>query len=243
MITENVEDLESIFNQQSFLIRLRGDEELLKELVSAFPTLLSKDIANLKRAWEQNDADNIRLCAHTIKGMSSNFSANRLREAAYQIEMVFKDYLAESKSGKMCEASFTEANIGLLNRLDQEIEALQDVLINIFPEIFNKDDTQTTDDRLKEIAQESGAKLQEVIKYIEEQIIPKYPERLSNSKMIDSFGQELKKLADRYQIAFLSDYSLKYSKAAKHFDIIEIERIRRELPSIVYKIQEAINKS
>lgn len=65
---------------------------------------------------------NIRLHAHTVKGMALNISAHRAAEAASRIELI----------GKKCGTDI----IHTLKKLEQECEALESVLSELFPDVF-----------------------------------------------------------------------------------------------------------
>ncbi len=127
---EKPDSIKKVFDHQGFLSRIDGNEELLKELISTLPAFLFEEISKLKNALDRKDAGDIRLHAHTIKGMCGSFSAERLRDVAYRIEEAAKEGL-------------TDIAASMMERIGQEAMALKSVLSEMFPEIFN---TNITDE-------------------------------------------------------------------------------------------------
>ncbi|MBF0234874.1 MAG: response regulator, partial [Desulfamplus sp.] len=113
----------SIFDHDAFLKRLGGSETLFMQLASKFPSLLSKNIKQLKEAVNKEDAEEIRMCAHATKGMCANFSANRLCNMASLIEDAAKE-------------GNTDVCFSLMKNIEQEFIALESVLSDMFPDLF-----------------------------------------------------------------------------------------------------------
>jgi len=107
-----------IFSRKEFLHRIGGNAELFAELVREIPMYLSEEIAKLKNAVQENNADAIRLHAHSLKGLCANSSAHRLRNIALRIETAFKE-------------GYTEQMNSLTGELDQEFALFQSVLSDI----------------------------------------------------------------------------------------------------------------
>lgn len=63
-----------------------GDEELIEELVEVFESSYPEVIRKLDLALVDKDPERIKLEAHTLKGMISNFFAEELRLCAFEIE-------------------------------------------------------------------------------------------------------------------------------------------------------------
>jgi HPt (histidine-containing phosphotransfer) domain-containing protein len=110
-----------VFDRQDFLIRLGGDEPLLKFLMPSFPKHLGERMRKLKTALERKDAADIKFQAHAIKGTSATYSANRIRDIASAMEQAGRD-------GRVNIA------ISLMEGLEQEVVELQLVLSEMFPE-------------------------------------------------------------------------------------------------------------
>lgn len=83
--------LKNIFDRDTLLERVQGDEALVKELLEMFLEDVSARLITLKQAQESGDMKTITLEAHTIKGSSGNISANDMSAAALQIEMAGKE--------------------------------------------------------------------------------------------------------------------------------------------------------
>ncbi len=79
-----------IFDREEFYNRF-GDENFCNFFLMQFPIQFSGEMEKLKTALDQNDAGKICLYGHSIKGMSANISAGRLRDIAYQIEIAGKN--------------------------------------------------------------------------------------------------------------------------------------------------------
>jgi PAS domain S-box-containing protein len=118
--------ISNIFDYQDVLDRVGGDEELLNRLLKDFPKYLSEEIEKLKTALDEDHAEDIRLHAHTIKGMCANFSAYRLKDVAYHIET------AGRENRKDIAGSLTET-------LEKELGIFQAAVSETFPGIFKRD--------------------------------------------------------------------------------------------------------
>lgn len=70
------------------LRRLQGEGEpdILEELISLFLDDAQKDMENLKRAVEQEDAESIERVAHTLKGSSGNLGAVGMARISGELE-------------------------------------------------------------------------------------------------------------------------------------------------------------
>jgi signal transduction histidine kinase/CheY-like chemotaxis protein/HPt (histidine-containing phosphotransfer) domain-containing protein len=76
-----------VFDKNSFIDRLLGDEDLAKEIIKGFIEDSLRQINILKEAVDSKDADVIHCHAHSLKGAAANISATVLKELAYQIEI------------------------------------------------------------------------------------------------------------------------------------------------------------
>jgi len=76
------------------LANLNFDYELIRAMSAVVIEDLPSIIKSLSAAFESDDRDGIRLHAHTIKGLASNFSVEPLMRFTGTLE---KDYLALSR--------------------------------------------------------------------------------------------------------------------------------------------------
>ena len=104
------------FDKSSLLDRLCGDEELAREIVGIFLEDSPQQIASLKDALERNDAEGVRLYAHSLKGSSGNVAAQALHAVALQLEQA-------GRSGDLPKAA------ALLPELEQAFAHLREELI------------------------------------------------------------------------------------------------------------------
>lgn len=63
-----------------------GDEELIGELVEVFEVSYIDVISRLETAISEDNRESVKLEAHTLKGMVSNFFAEEIRAIAYEVE-------------------------------------------------------------------------------------------------------------------------------------------------------------
>ena len=83
---EPVEDGVPVFDRESFLRRVMGDEELAAVVLDGFRDDLPRLLARLDEALKTGDSEKAMLAAHTIKGSSANVGAEALRKAATLVE-------------------------------------------------------------------------------------------------------------------------------------------------------------
>jgi two-component system sensor histidine kinase/response regulator len=82
--------IDNIFDKNSFLERLLGDEDLAKEIIEGFIEDSLCQIGMIKEAFDNKDTDVIHRQAHALKGAAANVSAAALKELLYQIEIAGK---------------------------------------------------------------------------------------------------------------------------------------------------------
>jgi two-component system, sensor histidine kinase and response regulator len=82
--------IDNIFDKNSFLERLLGDEDLAKEIIEGFIEDSLCQIGMIKEAFDNKDTDVIHRQAHALKGAAANISATALKELLYQIEIAGK---------------------------------------------------------------------------------------------------------------------------------------------------------
>ena len=74
------------FDKSTFLGRLGGDEELLKQIAEMFIEDASGYMKALRDALEKQDASEVRQIAHALKGSSANINASALQKVASEME-------------------------------------------------------------------------------------------------------------------------------------------------------------
>ena len=92
-IPENLfdNDLESdqneIFDKQTLLERVGGNEEIVKSIVNLFLEEIPNQLNDLNQALADNDQEKSTREAHSLKGASANFGAKILEKVSLSVEM------------------------------------------------------------------------------------------------------------------------------------------------------------
>lgn len=81
-----------LFNRESFLLRVMGDENIAKSIIPTFFADISIQIENLCAAISRKDIARIELLAHKIRGAAGNMSAERLENYSGYLEKSAKTY-------------------------------------------------------------------------------------------------------------------------------------------------------
>src|SRR5207253_3439301 len=74
------------FSKDAALLKMGGDEELLREVVVAFLEECEDTVGAVAAAVRANDAKALRRAAHTLKGSVSTFSTGPVYETALELE-------------------------------------------------------------------------------------------------------------------------------------------------------------
>jgi two-component system sensor histidine kinase/response regulator len=102
-------------NRQKALPYFGGDEQLYDQMLSEFVAHLGEEIDKLKAALESDDVPTFTRLAHTLKGLAATFGAERLSQAAQQLEAIgFDENLAAASP--------------LVTQIEEEYPRLQDYL-------------------------------------------------------------------------------------------------------------------
>jgi len=221
-----------IFDFQDFLHRMGGNEALVKEFISNVPVSLSENINRLKTALGKGNSAEIRLHAHSIKGMCANISAKRLCSIACRMELA-------GKQGR------TDAAVFMMSDLEQEFAQLQSVLLTMFPELFQtQEEVQYPDETGEPLPEEIKARLPELIRVLEKEFLPKWKEckEMLSFDAIEASADELKHLAEEHQLGFLLAYTRKLQSAARHFAYDDLETLLDEFPQIADRIRSMTEK-
>jgi PAS domain S-box-containing protein len=99
-------------------LRELGGDDFLAEVVDAFLADAPALVATLRRALDQNDADELRRAAHTLKSNGSTLGAQRFSELCRELEQ-------RAKSGRLDTAS------DLVGQVEQEYRPLEAALAGL----------------------------------------------------------------------------------------------------------------
>lgn len=86
-----------IFNEQKFLERMSGDQDIVKEIIALFLKDAVSLVEEMKVAAGNNDLVFIGKLAHRLKGAAANIDAEALRAVSEEMEMM-------AREGKVAEA-------------------------------------------------------------------------------------------------------------------------------------------
>jgi CheY-like chemotaxis protein len=106
---------QAVFNGESLLARLMGDQGLAARLIEVFLDDAPQRLLALKNAIEAGDACGARLQAHTLKGAAATVSAEALRAVCSEVQEA-------ATSGNMLQAS------AMLPQLQEQFELFQATL-------------------------------------------------------------------------------------------------------------------
>ncbi len=82
----------NIFDMDSFLNRLGGNEELAMRIIRSFLTDIPDKIDALEHAIETQDIESVERKAHYIKGAAGTVGGNKMQEAAREIEQMASEH-------------------------------------------------------------------------------------------------------------------------------------------------------
>ncbi len=75
------------FNEQYLLKQFQGDEEILLEMIDAFSGSYEDLIGSIRKSIQEKQGDELRLHAHTFKGILRNFFSENGAKIAYELEL------------------------------------------------------------------------------------------------------------------------------------------------------------
>ncbi|MBU2546895.1 MAG: response regulator [Proteobacteria bacterium] len=111
-------EAEDVLDREAIWSLVDGDQDFLQELVGIFLHDLPVRMSGLREAIDDQDHDLVERSAHSIKGMSGNFSAPRVVRAAFNLE----------KMGRAGDLSRAEAEYAVLeNEIGRLTDALRDM--------------------------------------------------------------------------------------------------------------------
>ena len=113
----------AIIDQKELMDRLGDDGELLKELVAMFLEDLPPLLAELRKAVDQGDFQQIEGVAHKLKGSISNFAAHEAAETAFQLEKAGRSMdMTAAQTGLSKLEIDVDGLCGALTKLSEETE-------------------------------------------------------------------------------------------------------------------------
>jgi two-component system sensor histidine kinase/response regulator len=108
-----------VLDIEKLLERVGGNAEILSRLAEVFLTSLSEMMTPLRDAIEENDPENLRTAAHSLKGAVSNFCFEPATEKARELEYLGRD--------RGCEEEIQEAWSSLQQQLGVLEKALKEL--------------------------------------------------------------------------------------------------------------------
>ena len=111
----DVSDMPKIYDHAGSLRRMGNDPELFQEMVELLRSDAPPLLSAVHSAHQEGDPQRLHRAAHTLKGLASNFGAERAVAAAAEIER-----LAKARQSAGLPAAVTE----LEESLDELIAAL-----------------------------------------------------------------------------------------------------------------------
>jgi PAS domain S-box-containing protein len=108
-----------LVDRDVLLARVGGDEELLREVVEMFLGDCPRLLADIRDAIVQGDATQLQRAAHTFKGCVSNFAAQTVAEAAWQLE----------EAGRQRNLAEAHAAYATLENLVRQLQQVLTVLL------------------------------------------------------------------------------------------------------------------
>jgi HPt (histidine-containing phosphotransfer) domain-containing protein len=109
-----------VFDREGMMARMMDDVELARVVVAGFVEDLPVQLVALKGFLEAGDAHGVERQAHTVKGASASLGGERLRAAAFALEMA-------GRAGDLKAAK------ALAPELDAQFALLRDALLEQFP--------------------------------------------------------------------------------------------------------------
>lgn len=107
--------MSQIYDHDGSLRRMGNDSELFQEMISLLRSDAPPLIETIREAYDAGDCSRMQRAAHTLKGLASNFGAERAVAAAAALER-----LAKTNQAAGIPAALTE----LEESLDELIAAL-----------------------------------------------------------------------------------------------------------------------
>jgi HPt (histidine-containing phosphotransfer) domain-containing protein len=113
---------EPVFDFEHSLRRFDGDRELYGDLIAFFLEDSPKLLEQLRQGLQRGDAKSVRHAAHTLKGLTANFTARRAVDAADAVERLAQGHSLTSAHDAVARLE-RETTL-----LDQALRGLRDTL-------------------------------------------------------------------------------------------------------------------
>jgi two-component system, sensor histidine kinase and response regulator len=111
----NGRSTEAVFDLAAALVRVEGDGELLRKMISLFFAQAQKLLPEIRSAGERGDGKALERFAHKLKGSMGSFGAGRASEAALRLEIM-------GRNGNFARAEESLAD------LEREVARLREAL-------------------------------------------------------------------------------------------------------------------
>jgi CheY-like chemotaxis protein/HPt (histidine-containing phosphotransfer) domain-containing protein len=100
-----------VFDQQDFVERMMGNENLAQKIIRGFVKDMPRQIALLAEAVKNLDGNAVRLAAHSIKGAAGNVGAVRMQHISWTLEQtgIAGDFTAAAAALPELSLSFESA--------------------------------------------------------------------------------------------------------------------------------------
>jgi CheY-like chemotaxis protein/HPt (histidine-containing phosphotransfer) domain-containing protein len=106
---------DAVFNQEEFLARLMGDQDLARQVIAAFLSDAPIRFRVLRERLDAGDATGARLQAHALKGAAATVSAEALRVLSIEVQKA-------AAAGELSHAS------AVLSRMEEQFNLLKATL-------------------------------------------------------------------------------------------------------------------
>lgn len=80
-----------LFNDKNLVAMFHGDEDIFLEIKADFIRTYQEMVDRIKDAAKENDADELQISAHTLKGVLSTFCAEPIKELAFELETMGRE--------------------------------------------------------------------------------------------------------------------------------------------------------
>src|SRR5687767_11842109 len=87
--------MSTVYDYAGSLRRMGNDRELFQEMIELLRADAPPLLAALRSAHYDSDAPEMQRMSHTLKGLASNFGAQRAVTAAASVEKIAKNQLSE----------------------------------------------------------------------------------------------------------------------------------------------------
>jgi len=106
------------------LLRVGGDEDLLKEIAAIFLSDYPKVLVEIQAAIANHDAKRLEASAHGLKGSVANFGAQDVVDAAFRLEQMGRAGRIDADDQRADASHELEKLSRSLSMLRVELEAL-----------------------------------------------------------------------------------------------------------------------